>query len=454
MTAETASEARIRSVPWRALLGLGPELEPPLAAVLAGQAAERVLDRFLRDHRRLACDERTAAAEAIFGIGLWRLRLAWHASRFPQEAARPHVPPLALLGALVRDLGGAAGSEAEEIAGLAPGTLPPPRPPPRELALRFSLPDWLAATLVREAGAGAPALADALNLPGPVCLRPNLLRTTSEALAVRLAADGVATRRGQLVPSALVVTSARPNVYGLAAHREGLFEVQDEGSQLVAESVRARPGEAVLDLCAGAGGKALQLAAAVGHLGTVHATDVDADRLERLARRAERAGASAIIRVHGDAPPASLAVDRALVDAPCSELGALRRGPDLRFRLDPSSFERFPPLQLALLARAAARVRPGGRLVYATCTLRREEDEEVALAFEEYHSQFIREDAGRALAGPTPGRPEGAAGGGEAPALPERRAMAGAEELDGFVRTWPHRHGCDGFFAAAWRRAS
>jgi len=416
----TASEVRIRSVPWRALRRLALELEPALELVLGGHPAERVVDRFLRDHRGLGREGREAAAEAIFGVGLWRRRLAWHATAGAERDGG--LPPLALLAALVRDLGGVAPGEAEEIAGLRPGALRAPTSPPSDPATRFSLPDWLWETLVREAGAEAEALADALNLPGPICLRPNLLRSSPQALAARLAGEGVATRPGELVTSALLVTSGRPNVLGLASHRDGLFEVQDEGSQLVAALLDAQPGEAVLDLCAGAGGKTLQLAAAVGASGTVHATDIDAGRLARLRTRAARAGASGIVRVHGASPPPGLSVDRALVDAPCSELGVLRRGPDLRFRLDPKSFDRLPPLQLALVARAAAHVRPGGRLVYATCTLRREEDETVALAFERAHPEFVR--------------------------------ATDARTCGGFVRTWPHRHGCDGFFAAAWQRAS
>jgi len=421
MTARTvwASEARLRTVPWGALSGVGPALAEPLAAVLAGRPAERVLDRFLRDHRELDRAGRAAVAEAIFGVGLWRRRLAFQLER---EDACPRL----LLAALLRDLGGMDGAAAERAAGLTPGALPPPRPPPRELALRFSMPDWLAETLVREVGPEAEALADALGLPGPVCLRPNLLQIGAEALAARLAAEGVATRPGEIVPSALVVTSHRPNLYALPAMREGLLEVQDEGSQLVGALVAASPGESVLDLCAGAGGKALQLAAAVGLTGAVHATDANRSRLDRLARRALRAGAGSIIRVHGESPPPGLLVDAALVDAPCSELGALRRGPDLRFRLDPRAFDPLPRLQLSLLARAADHVRRGGRLVYATCTLRREENEEVALAFERAQPGFTRLPAG-ALA-----------------------ARGGAN--GGFLRTWPHRQGCDGFFAAVWRR--
>jgi 16S rRNA (cytosine967-C5)-methyltransferase len=397
-----ASEERLREVPWAALAGIAPALDAPLAAVLANAPAERVVDRFLRAQRTLGSEQRLAVKEAIYGVAVWRRRLAWHASGAPRL----------LLAALLRDLGGIP--DAEALLGLPVGALPPPHPPPDDPALRFSFPDWLWATLQREAGGEAPALAGALNLPAPVALRPNLLRTTPEALAARLAAEGVATREGWLVPSARVVTSPRPNLYGLAAEREGLFEVQDEASQLVGALVAARPGETVLDLCAGAGGKALQLAAAVGAGGSVHAADPDLARLERLRARAARAGAASIVRVHGAAPPPELQVDAALVDAPCSELGVLRRGPDRRFHLDPACFDAFPPLQRRILAAAACHVRPGGRLVYATCTLRREENEEVALAFEGEHPAFARD--------------------GE------------------FQRTWPHRGGWDGFFVAAWRR--
>jgi 16S rRNA (cytosine967-C5)-methyltransferase len=155
------------------------------------------------------------------------------------------------------------------------------------------------------------------------------------------------------------------------------------------------------------------------------AANPTAPRLARLRVRARRAGAEDLVTVHGDAPPPGLVVDRALVDAPCSELGTLRRGPDLRWRLDPGTFAALPALQAALLARAARHVRPGGRLVYATCTFRRAEDEEVALGFERAHTGWTR-----------------------VPAVEDPSMLT----PDGFLRTWPHRHGTDGFFAAAWVR--
>jgi 16S rRNA (cytosine967-C5)-methyltransferase len=411
-TAPTLAEQRLQRVPWEALAGLAPALDAPLAEVLAGAPAERVLDRLLRRLGPLEAPRRAAVAEAVFGVGLWRRRLR-------AQLGLPDAPPRLLLAALLRDLGRRA-----DAAALAPAALPPPRPAPGGLAERYSLPDWLAEELVRAVGDEAAALADALDQPGPICLRPNLLRISAEALDARLAAEGVAAAPGLLVPSCRLVRG-RLNVYGLRAFQAGLVEVQDEGSQLLGALVEARPGAAVLDACAGAGGKALLLAAAVGPAGRVHAVDPDRERLGRLRARAERAGAGQVVEVHGASPPPGLQVDGALVDAPCSELGALRRGPDLRWRLDPAGFAALPPLQLSVLEGAAWCVRPGGRLVYATCTCRREEDEEVALAFERAHPGFVR----------------------------LRPALAGAAlDPDGFVRTWPHRHGTDGFFAAAWER--
>ncbi|WP_242342024.1 RsmB/NOP family class I SAM-dependent RNA methyltransferase [Anaeromyxobacter terrae] len=410
------SEERLRDIPWGALAGRAAALDVPLAEILGGAAAERVVERALRSDRTLPGDARRAFAEALFGVSLWRRRLR-------AQLGDPDAPPRLLLAALLRDL--ALRTDAESLAGLAPGALPAPRPAPTAFADRASLPGWLAAALVAAAGEEAEALADGLNLPGPVCLRVNLLRATREEAVARLAAQGVATRAGRFAPACLTVTSARPNVYGLDAHREGLVEVQDEGSQLLGALVGARPGESVLDACAGAGGKTLLLAADVGPAGRVHAADPDAGRLERLRARALRAGAAGIVAVHGAAVPEGLQVDRALVDAPCSELGALRRGPDLRWRLDPARFADLPALQLEILARAARHVRPGGRLVYATCTFRREEDEAVALAFEAVHPGFVR----------------------VAPEV-EPEVITGER----FVRTWPQRHGTDAFFAATWER--
>lgn len=396
------------TVPWEALQGLGPTLEPPLAAVLAGEPAERVLDRLLRAHRAFTAEQRAVAAESVFGVGLWRRRLR-------ARLGHPDAPPLHLLAALAVDLG--QRPDAPRWLGVDL----PPLLPLADWRDRHSVPDWLAATLERAVGAEAPALAAAFNRPGPVCLRVNRLRTTREALAAALCRQGVTAEPGRWAPDALLVTSPRPNLLGLGSELLGAFEVQDEGSQLLGQLTGAQPGDEVLDLCAGAGGKALQLAALVGAQGRVHAADLDLPRLERLRTRAAKADARVLL--HGREPPAALRVPRVLVDAPCSELGVLRRGPDVRWRVDPSAFAALPALQLELVERGARHLAPGGRLVYATCTLRPEENEAVVDA---------------ALA--------------RCPQLRLTRAELPAELLDarGCLRLVPHRHGTDGFFAAVF----
>jgi 16S rRNA (cytosine967-C5)-methyltransferase len=410
---EAAIRARLARVPWRALGPIAADLDGALGEVLAGAAAERVVDRFLRARRGLDRDGRAAAAEAIFGVGLWRRRLRAHAG--PDAGGR------ALLAALLRDVAGLADGE-----GLAGARLPPPRDLPASgpgaLADRFSLPDWLAAELERAAPDDPAALAAALCLPGPVVLRANAGRTTRDALVGALGAEGIAARPGRFAPHAVAVESPRPNLLASPAFRAGLFEAQDEGSQLAGALLGDVRGARVLDRCAGAGGKALQLLAEGA---TVHACDRDAARLARLRVRAARAGVLARVELGGDAPPPGAAFDAALVDAPCSELGPLRRGPDLRWRLDPEAFTALPATQLGLLAEAARAVRPGGRLAYVTCTFRREEDEEVVRAFEALHPEWTR----------------------ARPAAPGR--FVGDDRC---FRALPHRDGTDGFFGALWIR--
>jgi 16S rRNA (cytosine967-C5)-methyltransferase len=424
-TAPDGPELRLLTVPFNALAGLQVPLTAALAEVLAGTPAERVVDRLLRAHRNLDADRRQALAEAIFGVGLWRRRLAWHAGLEHAAGPAPQHASI-LLFVFLRDLAGISPADAAVWSGFTDAA-PPIREAPTAFALRFSLPDWLAETLERELGPDTTAFAGAINVPGPITLRANSLVGTREQLATRLADEGVVTAPGRWSPLALHVSSPRPNVFGLAAWREGRFEVQDEGSQLIAAIVGARPGETLLDFCAGAGGKTLQLAPELHGSGLVHAFDIDSERLIRLRARAERARAASNIRIHPQPPPDSLWADAVLVDAPCSELGTLRRSPDLRFRIDPRRLETFPPLQRDLLERAHRHVRPGGRLVYATCTIRREENEEVALDFERAHPEFER-------------------------VPPPAGWLHESFVRDGFFHAWPHFHGTDGFFASAWIR--
>jgi 16S rRNA (cytosine967-C5)-methyltransferase len=416
---------RLRAVPWEALRGLAEPIRQTLGAILSGAPAERALDALLRQHRAIDGTQRAALAEAIFGVALWRRRLARAAGLERWEGADPAL----LLCALLRSLASVPEERARQLSGLPAGArIGWADGAGWTLADRWSLPDWLAAVLERELGDAAEAFARTICAPGPVCLRANLLRGTREQLAASLAGDGIVTRAGRHAPHALVVESPRPNLLGAAAHREGRFEAQDEGSQLVGALVDARPGENVLDACAGAGGKALLLAAEMRGLGRLVATDVDRERLARLQKRAARAGAGCIEIAAAEAPLEAI-FDRALVDAPCSELGTLRRGPDARWRARPEELKRLPALQLRILEGAARALRPGGQLVYATCTLRSEENEEVALAFEAAHPEFER-------------------------TRPAARFLDASFVRGDFFRSLPHLHDCDGFFAAVYRRRS
>jgi 16S rRNA (cytosine967-C5)-methyltransferase len=237
-----------------------------------------------------------------------------------------------------------------------------------------------------------------------VCLRA---RGEREALRAVLASKGVEAVPTRLAKKGLIVITPRPNLLGLGL--QGQFEVQDEGSQLLGELVDARAGEEVLDLCAGAGGKTLQLA---GDGARVHATDIDLERLERLRTRASKANVPVLI--HGKAPPVNLRVDRVLVDAPCSELGVLRRGPDLRWRIEPGIVDTMPAVQRELVEKGLAQLKPGGTLVYATCTITRAENEAVVESVLATH--------------------------------PELERARGDLQVD------PFHHGTDGFFAAVLRR--
>lgn len=392
--AETPSEARLRSVPWEYLRDLAPLIEPALRSLLDGKPAERVLDSLLRAHRDLTAPQRTVIAESLFGVGLWRRRLL---------AQLPEASPLELLSLLVADLGKAPQH--------APTALSNRLAPPTAWRDRFSIPDWIAEHLEQRYPDTAPDLAAAFNHPGPVCLRA---RDGRDQLATELAHHGITTTPGRWASQALLVTTPRPNLYGLPPDLQHTFEVQDEGSQLLGLLVDPTPGTEVLDLCAGAGGKSLQLASRLGPQGRVHATDIDSGRLDRLRTRATKANANVVI--HGALPPSDLRVPRVLVDAPCSELGTLRRGPDLRWRLDPASPSTWAPIQRQLVERGLTYLTPNGRLVYATCTLTRIENEDVVDAVLADHPELTLVSPPLVLA--------------------------------------PHLHGTDGFFGAVFTRRS
>ena len=301
-------------------------------------------------------------------------------------------------------------------------------------ALRLSYPTWMMDRLVTDLGeTAALALTAAMNTRAPLTVRSNGVKASREELVARLAEEGVVARPTELSPTGLLFET-RVNAFGLSAFRDGLFEVMDEGSQLVAEAVAPPPGGRVVDACAGAGGKTLALAALLDGQGRMLALDSNGKKLEELRRRSRRAGLTNVAarEVHGGELPAEAkrgAWDRVLVDAPCSGLGTLRRNPEARWRLAPKTIDGFPAQQLSLMVTYAPLVAPGGRLIYATCTLLRRENEEVVERFLAERPDFVimplKEIWGK-----------------------ERALRLG----DGtYLKVYPHSHGTDGFFAAVLR---
>ena len=260
-----------------------------------------------------------------------------------------------------------------------------------------------------------------------------------------------------------------------ALYQEGQIEVQDEGSQLLALLVDPKRGDMVADFCAGAGGKTLAMAALMRGQGRIYAFDTSTHRLEGLQPRAQRAGVSNLyplaIAHEADERLKALTgkMDHVLVDAPCTGLGTLRRSPDRKWRLSEDEAASYPELQARILAAAAKLVKPGGRLVYATCSLLREENEAIADAFTAAHAamrevvllpvaellakakvaqaQALTQDLAAEAA---PELTEGDAGSSGVSGIAAGNDGSGTEYP--YLRLWPHLHGTDGFFAAVWQR--
>ncbi len=238
-------------------------------------------------------------------------------------------------------------------------------------AVRESIPDWIDALGSNELGAAWDAEIAALNQRAPVFLRVNTLRSTRPEAIAWLDSHGVASTVVPDLPDALVLDPGK--ALPKALRLDGRVEIQDAGSQLIAPLLDPQPGERIIDACSGAGGKSLHLAALMNQQGRVYAMDIDAKKLAELARRAKRAGAAKCIspKAITATTPTDFAgvADRLLIDAPCSGLGTLRRQPDLKWRLKPAALDRVRAIQKELLADYTAMLKPGGRLVYATCSI-------------------------------------------------------------------------------------
>ncbi|MCE5265658.1 MAG: 16S rRNA (cytosine(967)-C(5))-methyltransferase RsmB [Deltaproteobacteria bacterium] len=266
-------------------------------------------------------------------------------------------------------------------------------------------------------------------VPRPA-VRVNRLKATRDEAIDALAAEGIATEKTRWSEDGLYLTGSAAGLRETAAFRSGLIRVQDEASQFVSRLVAPAPGERVLDLCAGAGGKTLHLAALMENRGKIVAVDLHTDKLRLMEAEAKRLGATIAATHAGNAAalPESFrgAFDRVLLDAPCSGLGTLRRNPEIRWRITPADVEASGSLQKRLCESAANYVKPGGRLVYCVCTISPEENEAVVAHLLARKPEFRR--------------------------IPPAGIPPELIDADGFFRTFPHRHGTDGFFGAVFTR--
>ena len=305
--------------------------------------------------------------------------------------------------------------------------------------LRHNLPDWLADPLEARLGNEFWTWVAANDRPAPLDLRVNALKADRDEVLARLSSEGFEAAPTPHSPLGIRL-EGKPALMKLDLFEQGLVEVQDEGSQLLALAVGAKRSETVVDFCAGAGGKTLALGAQMRNTGRLYAFDVSGHRLAALKPRLLKSGL-------GNVHPAQIAherdervgrmagkVDRVLVDAPCTGSGTLRRHPDLKWRQSADTLAALAPLQRAILGAAARLVKPGGRLVYATCSVLDAENETVAAEFESSHgADFVRLSASDCL---------------------RKAQVDGAERLveGDHLRLWTQRQDTDCFFAAIWER--
>jgi 16S rRNA (cytosine967-C5)-methyltransferase len=408
-----------------AILGNAEEVLREILRFMA--PADVTLSRYFKDHPRLGGRERGAIAECIYSV----LRNKTFYTDFAGGATMRRLVLMGMADAVGADaLGGLSDDEVafvERIQEIDRNLLPPKQ--------RANLPDWLYDKFVAQYGEEETLqLAAVLNTPAPLDLRVNTLKADREKVVAELAQAPIVAEPTPYSATGLRVHK-KPALQNLPLFKEGAIEVQDEGSQVLAQLLGARRGEMVVDFCAGAGGKTLAIGAIMRNTGRLYAFDVSEKRLAKLKPRMARSGLSnvhpVVIAHERDAKVKRLAgkIDRVLVDAPCSGMGTLRRNPDVKWRQGAAGVVELTEKQTAILDGAARLVKFGGRLVYATCSLLDEENDAVVQAFLASHPDFELVPMHKVLA--------------------EQRIPL---EMGDTLKMLPHKHGTDGFFAAVLER--
>jgi 16S rRNA (cytosine967-C5)-methyltransferase len=394
--------------------------------------ADAVVSRFFRDNRNLGPRERATLSETVFQV-LRKKLLFEHMARSGSGAKEKRLAILGFAGP--RDFVKSALNDTEKKWLDMCDSIQKADLMSQHV---HNLPDWLVRPLKAQLGDEFEALALSLQQSGTLDLRVNDLNEKRGEVQKELTAAGIVCEPTPYSPWGLRL-QGKPSLAKVKAFERGAVEVQDEGSQLLALLLDAHRGEMVVDFCAGAGGKTLAIGASMRNTGRLYAMDTSAHRLDALKPRLAR---SQLSNVH----PAAIAherddrvkrlagkIDRVLVDAPCTGLGTLRRNPDLKWRQKPEAIADVAATQTAILDSAARLLKSGGRLVYATCSVLPQENEEIANLFSAAHPDFVVLPVFEELS---------------------RLKVANAQTLcaGNFLRLWPHRHGTDGFFAAVWVR--
>nr|WP_315494011.1 RsmB/NOP family class I SAM-dependent RNA methyltransferase [uncultured Rhodoferax sp.] len=399
--------------------------------------ADAIVSRFFRDNRGLGPRERATLAETAYTV----LRKKLLFDHLAPSGSGPKERRMAILGFygpgdfLRSALTDQEKNWLDQCEKVQPADLMERH--------RHNLPEWLVQPLKDQLGDQFWPLVEHLNLGAGLDLRVNTFKAKRADVQKELQQAGIKAVPTPYSPWGLRI-AGKPALNKNEAFVRGDFEVQDEGSQLLAMLLDAKRGEMVVDFCAGAGGKTLAIGAAMRSTGRLYAFDTSAHRLDSFKPRMARSGLS---NVH----PAAIAherddrvkrlsgkMDRVLVDAPCTGMGTLRRNPDLKWRQNLQAVEEMAVKQAAILQSAARMVKSGGRLVYATCSVLPQENEAIAEAFAAANPDFVALPAGEVLAGLKVEN---------APSL-----CAGGEDGQLYLRLWPHRHATDGFFAAVWEK--
>ena len=425
---------------------------------------DRLIRAVLDRHSRLEDRDRALLTELVYGVLRWQGRLDWHIDQLSKTKAAKIAPSVRILlrlalyqillldrippyAAVNETVEMAKASQPAYLVRFVNGLLrqairqgsswnwPSVEGSPEEyLAVTTSHPVWFIRKCIQELGYDDTVqLCQANNTVAPMVLRVNPLKASISQVIQGLKDAGHDAEPSPYLPDAARVSGLRQDITKTALYEAGWVQVQDEASQLVSHLVAPRPGERVLDLCAGFGGKSTHMAAFMRNEGEVLAVDKSEWKLDELLHNARRQSIQIIKTMPADLlemdPGHFGAFDRVLLDAPCSGFGSLRRNPDIRWRRQPKDPYRFGQLQKSLLDHASRFVKEGGVLVYATCTLFSDENEQVAEHFIQGHPEWSLESA--------------------ADFLPEScKSMTRGL----YYRSLPHRHGVDGFFGARWRK--